>query len=105
MNEQNISKDAIAIIALLHYSYWCKSEEEKQRLASIFNENTIQNELERRKQYSPDDIFKKRNNTENDVNITETAQEESSTNRMIVYKESIFTKIMNVIKKFLRGND
>ena len=102
LNEQSISKDAIAIIALLHYSYWCKSEEEKLRLVRIFNENTIQNELAKRKKYSPDDIFKNLNKTENDVNITETAQKESSSNQMIVYKESVFIKIMNFIKKFFK---
>ena len=49
IHEQEISKEAISIIALLHLNYWCKSEKEKQDLIKLFNEKTLKKEEEKQK--------------------------------------------------------
>ena len=66
LNKQNIKKESIAIIALIHLNYWCEDEKEKYELKQILknNENKYQQEL--RNKYNPEDIFKK-NNPENIV--------------------------------------
>lgn len=39
IEEQNISKDARAFLTMLKLKYWCKSEEEKENLLNLLNEN------------------------------------------------------------------
>ena len=39
IEEQNIKKETIAMIGLLHLNYWCETEEEKNALRNIFLEN------------------------------------------------------------------
>ena len=40
MYKQNISKKGTAFICLLHYNYWCTSEEEKNRIDKVLKYNT-----------------------------------------------------------------
>ena len=96
LTEQNISKEALSMIALIHINYWCKNEEEKVELNRIFKENAIKNEEERKKLYSPDNIFKNRSVSTKEIEET---QEASKDMQMIEYKESIFKKIANFIKR------
>lgn len=56
---RNISDDALAVISLIHYNYWCTSEEEKQQLATIIHRNEDKYEKELREKYDPNNIFKK----------------------------------------------
>ena len=88
LNKQNIKKETLSIIALLHLNYWCENENEKNELKQIFknNEDNYQNEL--REKYNPDNIFKKHiqeNIVKNEVSLVE-------------YKESIFKRLINKIK-------
>jgi len=39
LDEQGLSSDTITFIAMLHCDYWCNSEEEKQELIKLFQEN------------------------------------------------------------------
>ena len=39
IKEQNLKKETLAIIAYLNLEYWCKDEEEKQRLREIYAKN------------------------------------------------------------------
>lgn len=59
LNKQNIKKETISIIALLHLNYWCENENEKFELKQIFKNNEDMYENELRKKYNPDNIFKK----------------------------------------------
>lgn len=89
LNEQNIKKETIEIIALLHLNYWCESEEEKNELKQILQNNESNYQQELRNKYNPDNIFKKREREyikQNQVAVIE-------------YKESRFRKIINKIKK------
>ena len=97
IHEQEISKEAISIIALLHLNYWCKSEKEKQDLTKLFNENTLKKEEEKQKKYSVDNLFKNRK-----VEQAVTNEEEKSNMQMIEYKENVFNKIINFIKRMFK---
>ena len=46
-SQQDISKEAVAFICMLHYNYWCKTEEEKAKINKILSYN----EQQKRKKY------------------------------------------------------
>lgn len=92
--EQNFSKKAKDLIAVIKYNYW-STNEEKQQLQQIFydNENKYQKELSEK--YDLNNIFKKKESKiempqiENDV-------------QMVVYKENIFIRIFNKLKNLIK---
>lgn len=91
LNKQNIQKETLSIIALLHLNYWCENEEEKKQLKQMFKSNEDRYQCELREKYNPDNMFKN--------NIQEsTIKNEVS---LVEYKESIFRKLINKIKSFL----
>ena len=98
LEEQNIKRESLSMIALFHLNYWCESEEEKQELKSIFLENEEKYQAEIREKYNPDNLFKK--------SRVDTYQEESTTENevaMVEYKEeNIFKKFINKIICFFR---
>lgn len=91
IKEQNLKEETLAIIALLNLQYWCKDENEKQRLQEIYAENEKRYQKEIREKYNPENLFKKsisqqeENTVQNEVALVE-------------YKESIFKKLINKIK-------
>ena len=97
---QGISRQALAVLAVLHINYWCKNEQEKNEVLSILKQNEQKNEEEKRKKYDVENIFKNRHTQVLDNNI-ETKSTQKQTD-MIVYKENIFTKIINKIKQLFR---
>ncbi len=88
INKNNIQKKSLAIVALIHISYWCESEKEKEELNQIFMDNFIKNEDEKREKYNPNNIFIKDSKM----------QVEKEVEDMIVYKEPLWKKIFNKIK-------
>ena len=97
VNQQNFKEETLAIIALLNLQYWCQDESEKQRLKSVYasNERVYQEMLQVK--FNPDDIFKKRTMHKEDEMTDET-----SSVKMIEYKEPIIKRIINKIKNFLK---
>lgn len=93
LNEQNIKKETMSIIALLYLNYWCEDENEKLEVKQILKSNEDNYQLELRERYNPDNIFKnyKQESKKVDANI----DDETS---MIPYKKSIFRKIINKLK-------
>ena len=94
LNKQNINKETISIIALLHLNYWCENENEKHELNQILKNNEIRYQDELRKKYNQDNLFKKRtqeNSIKSQVNLVE-------------YKESIFKKFIKKIKNIFHIN-
>ena len=85
LNEQELQKGTLVILAMLCLNYWCDSEEEKQELIKAYSENERKNESEIREKYNPDNLFKKR-------------EEISANTQMIEYHEGVLTKIWNKIK-------
>ena len=98
--EQNISKEANAIIVNLFTDYYA-TEEQKVKIKEILDLNQEKEEQSKREKYNPDNIFKKINKEEkNDEEIIT-----NTTNTALVeYKESFFTKFKNFIFKILHIN-
>ncbi len=96
LNKQNIKKETMSIITLLYLNYWCENENEKLEIEQILinNEDKFQEKL--REKYNPDNIFKKYNQEHK-----ETGNNIRNKTSMIPYKESIFKRITNKIKKVL----
>ena len=99
LEEQNVRKESISMIAMFHLNYWCDDNEEKQKLRNIFIENEEKYQKEIEEKYSIKNIFNNRNTTlpkEQEV-------EEVVENALIeVKKENIFTRIINKIKNFFK---
>ena len=89
IKDQNLKSETLALIALLNLQYWCKDEEEKERLKKIYADNEKKYQDKIREKYNPDNIFK--NNKTEVENIKKDNDEDS--NQLIEYKESIFKKI------------
>ena len=88
VEEQEISDEAIAMIALLHLNYWCEDENEKERLNEIFNENEKKYQDELREKYNPDNLFKNKKYKEEQL-----SEEQTNSVAMVEYKETIFRKL------------
>ena len=93
--EQNISREAMVLLAVVYLNYLCDSEQEKQELLNEFAKNEEEkNALEER--YNPDNLFKKKKESVNQN--TEEVQ-------MIEYKEKNFIqKILSKIKAIFMRN-
>ena len=91
LSEQNISKEANAIIITLFQDYFA-TEDEKEKIDEILELNGKKSELEKRKKYNPNNIF---NNNEN-------IEQETINETSLVVKENFFTRFKNFILKFLR---
>lgn len=57
--EQKITRKTSALLAVLTVQYWCETQEQKQELLNIFEQNQIKHDEEIRRKYNPDNIFNK----------------------------------------------
>ena len=90
--KQEISDDTKNILAMLYRLFWA-SDEDKKRFEYIDKQN-IQKRKEINQKYSPENVFKNRNNS----NINK------EKNEIIIYKENnwikkLFIKIRSLFKK------
>ena len=93
LNEQNIKRESLSMIALFHLNYWCNSNEEKEQLKQLFKNNEEKHQAEIREKYNPDNLFK--NRKQETIVETQTIANEVA---MVEYKESIFKRFINKIK-------
>lgn len=101
LEEQDIKKESLSMIALFHLNYWCESEEEKEELKRIFSENEEKYQAELREKYNQDNIFKKKN-------VQPIQEEKVETNEvaMVEYKEkNIFKRFINKLFGFIMKID
>ena len=94
LNKQNIKKETLAIIALLHLNYWCENEKEKTELKQALKNNEDRYQQEIRNKYNPENMFiknKQEKIVENQVSLIE-------------YKEPLFKKIIRKIKSIFHIN-
>lgn len=93
LQEQNLNKETLSILAVLNYRYWCKDENRKKELIKIYEENEKKYQAELREKYNPDDIFKR--------SIPETITEEKTHENLLMIEtkpnEGIFKRIKNWI--------
>ncbi len=100
LDEQNLQKKTLSILAMLNLNYWCENENEKKELIALYAENDKRKEEELREKYNPDNLFKKK---EQIVEDNEIKQENT---QLIEYKEqNIFKKILNKIMNFFKKNN
>lgn len=94
LEKQKLQKETFTILTILYLNYWCESESEKQEIINLCNNVDILN----REKYSYDNLFKKNKK----IAIQEVIEEKN--NSLVEYKESIFAKILNRIKKIFLKN-
>ena len=93
LENQNLQKDTLTILAVLYINYWSESDEEKQELIKLFRDVDKRNE----EFYSTENLFKKQ---EKKANLNE-----NTTNlQLIVPKNNFFIKIINKIKNLFKKN-
>lgn len=91
LSEQNISKEAKAILANVFKEYWA-TDYQKQRIEEKEKYDMEKLEKEKYEKYNPNDIFKNKKQINIETDNT------SDNVAMVEYKESLFTKIFNKIK-------
>lgn len=94
LNKQNIKKETLAIIALLHLNYWCENEKEKLELKQVLKNNEDSYQQEIRNKYNPENMFIK--------NKQEKIVEDQVS--LIEYKEPLFIKFISKIKSIFHIN-
>lgn len=93
LEEQDLLQETIDILAMLKLNYWCTNEE-KEELLNLLNENEKKYQEELVEKYNPDNLFKKREETK------VVLSEEGS---LIEYKKyTLFDKIKIFIKNIFR---
>ena len=94
LEEQQLERKTLAILAMLNLNYWCENEEEKEELIRAYSNNDKKRNEELREKYNPDNIFKNKNKEREVEQITEeiTAIAEYK-------KENFIKKLLNKIKK------
>ena len=95
LDEQNVSKRAKAIIGILFRDYWATEIQREKIIRKQKNDRLILEE-EKKSLYDVDNIFKKRNVSNEEINVKEEVTE------MIVYKENFITKLLNRIKNLFK---
>ena len=92
LDEQNVSKIAKTIIAILFRDYWA-TDVQREKILAKERYDLEKLEEEKRAMYNPDNIFnnKKVNISTENVNLP-----------MEIKKESIFKRILNRIKGFFK---
>ena len=95
LEEQNVSKRAKAIIGILFRDYWATEIQREKIIRKQKNDRLILEE-EKKSLYDVDNIFKKRNVSNEEINVKEEVTE------MIVYKENFITKLLNRIKNLFK---
>lgn len=93
--EQNISHLTRILLANLFIDYWATDEE--RRIIQKHDKNELEQlELEKNKQYNPDDIFASRKKK-----IEQKAQSVENTSMIVLKDSNFFTKLFIKIKNFL----
>ena len=90
LEEQNVSKTARAIIAILFRDYWA-TEEQRNKIKAFQNNKRNQIEEENRQRY---EVFKNKTNNTNTKEI-----EKVENMQLVEYKENIFKRIFGFFKR------
>lgn len=96
LDELNLKPKTKALIAMIYRNYWCTPEERKE-YDRILKENEEKFQEAARQKYNPDDIFKPIVK-QPEVLADEPKIEKENEANIMLYKENIFTKIIQKIK-------
>ncbi len=97
LEQQNMKRETLSMIALFHLNYWCNSDEEKNELKTLFKTNEEKHQAEIREKYNPDNLFKKRSTQQEKYVVTKEVA-------MVEYKEPFLKRIFNKIKRMFHIN-
>ena len=98
LEEQNISKEANAIIVILYRDYFA-TEEEKDKIEEVLKKNSEEKERLKREKYNPDDIFNNRQTTTNSEKHNGLKEEIEQSNLPLIKKEdNFFKRFINYVK-------
>ena len=97
LSELKLQEETKGLIAMICYNYWCETEEQKQSFVSKLNKNEIMYEEELKKKYDIKKVFEAKKSVNNEV--------EEKQIYMVEYRENIFKKMWEKIKKMFRKND
>ena len=105
LKEQDINRKSLAMIALLHYNYWCETEEERKKFKNMLETNEEKHQKEMQEKYSNDKIFNKVTTKIEEETISEKVDRfvessNQSTANIVEYKQSFFNKIIDKIKRW-----
>ena len=105
LKEQDINRKSLAMIALLHYNYWCETEEDRVKLKNILETNEEKHQKEMKEKYSNDKIFNKTTTKIEEETISEKVDKfvessNQSTANIVEYKQSFFNKVIDKIKQW-----
>ena len=93
-NKNNISKDALSLLAYIDMEYWA-NEEEKRELKKVYMENEKKHQIELSEKYEYNNIF----NNKKEIDMNEKVENEEKS--MIEYKkDNIFIKLKKFILNF-----
>ena len=98
INSQQLLHNTRVILSLIYRDYLCSTEERKILIGKD-NLELIKHQEELREKYNPDNIFK---NSNEEISENTVEQVQNSQVAMVEYKETLFTKIMNRIKKLFK---
>ena len=98
IDEQEISDEALAMIALLHINYWCNDNEEKERINNILKNNEDKYQAELREKYNPDNLFEKITKDQNEFCNNE-INNNLNNNLPVEYKKTFYQKIIGFFKR------
>ena len=109
LDESKISKETIALFAILNYKYFTKDENEKNELLKIYKNNELEMQKNVREQYNPDKIFENTIDSSaidnsNPINVAtenNNATEKNNTS-LVEYKEPFFKKLFRKIKSIFK---
>lgn len=93
LTEQNLKRETVVLLTILVINYWCDSEEEKQSFIDELEKNE-KIKMKLQEKYNPDNLFKNRRKTKEDV-----VMEQVENVEMIQYKENLFTKLKKWFEK------
>ena len=93
LEDQDVSRDTIAFLSYINMEYLL-DEKQKEYMEKMYESNERKLEEEKAKQYSVDDIFKRKSIEKKQIPNTE----ETQGNALVVYKENFFKKIFTKIK-------
>ncbi len=104
--EQELLEETKAILANIFRDYWA-TDYQKARIIEKENQDREEWERQKREKYNPNDIFKNRNTTTKDNDISQDIQEQLNEEYnknlpMEVQKQNIFQRLLSFIKKLIR---
>lgn len=91
IDRTKLSKQALTIIAMLNYRYWCPNKNVKERLYKNYAKNEEKLKRELQEKYNPDNLFP--NKKQEKVEIVDLP--------VVIEEEGLFKKVINFIKDFL----